>query len=338
LELSERDLSLTEIKVQITGWKLTDYAQGYDLEFAKSAQRKGLRFAPKGRGTREVKEGESLWKIAREVYGRGSYWGEIYQQNLDLIGKNPDFILAGIQLKIPELLVPGALITDLNEPRPNNQSPAHLKAKRLSSPTLEVQNMVSEFPLAPVKIGGQTYTGKATLTCKVKFSQLGGVKNPQAINFDLYKAKLTSAFSEFGSSLSFSLDPSARPSVSVKSRLFSGQDWNVFLEAKAPAALAGSVEKSGIKFTYQGFRFELDCILEIEFTQIFSDLRTHLKIPTLDVKGILVVITVLLIFFQMTANLVAGGSLLANELNFEELKKVPGLWAKAQRSLGDFRV
>jgi len=198
--------------------------------------------------------------------------------------------------------------------------------------------MVSEFPLAPVKIGGQTYTGKATLTCKVKFSQLGGVKNPQAINFDLYKAKLTSAFSEFGSSLSFSLDPSARPSVSVKSRLFSGQDWNVFLEAKAPAALAGSVEKSGIKFTHQRFRFELDCILEVEFTPVFRDTRSNFEAPSLEMGGILVVIVVLLIFVKMTANLLLGGALLANEMNFEELKKVPVLWVKVQRELNDFRV
>jgi len=198
--------------------------------------------------------------------------------------------------------------------------------------------MVSEFPLAPVKIGGQTYTGKATLTCKVKFSQLGGVKKPQAINFDLYKAKLTSAFSEFGSSLSFSLDPSARPSVSVKSRLFSGQDWNVFLEAKAPAALAGSVEKSGIKFTYQGFRFELDCILEVEFKPVPKDLNLPFHFPILEIRGLLIVITILLIFIKVTANLAVGGSLLANELNFDELKKVPFLWAKVQRELINFRV
>jgi len=150
--------------------------------------------------------------------------------------------------------------------------------------------MVSEFPLAPVKIGGQTYTGKATLTCKVKFSQLGGVKKPQAINFDLYKAKLTSAFSEFGSSLSFSLDPSARPSVSVKSRLFSGQDWNVFFEAKAPAALAGSVEKSGIKLTHQGFRFELDCILEVEFTPVLDRRKAYFEFSALQREILLEVV------------------------------------------------
>jgi len=197
--------------------------------------------------------------------------------------------------------------------------------------------MISEFPLAPVKIGGQTYTGKATLTCKVKFSQLGGVKNPQAINFDLYKAKLTSAFSEFGSSLSFSLDPSARPSVSVKSRLFSGQDWNVFLEAKAPAALAGSVEKSGIKFTHQRFRFELDCILEVEFTPVFGEERFSLEKIIPGAVVILAVVGSLYFLFGSIVALVLGPSF-ANELNFGELKKVPGLWAKVQHELDNFKV
>jgi len=45
----------------------------------------------------------------------------------------------------------------------------------------------------------------------------------------------------------------------------------------------------------------------------------------------------LVILAAIFATLV-GSPAVANELNFEELKKVPGLWAKAQREIDSFKV
>lgn len=48
-----------------------------------------------------VKSGDSLSKIAKEVYGEAGRWKEIYEANKDTI-KNPDAIRPGQELRIPE--------------------------------------------------------------------------------------------------------------------------------------------------------------------------------------------------------------------------------------------
>jgi len=47
-----------------------------------------------------VKDGDTLTKIADEVYGQSKRWKDIYEANRDVI-KNPDFIYIGWKLKIP---------------------------------------------------------------------------------------------------------------------------------------------------------------------------------------------------------------------------------------------
>jgi len=47
-----------------------------------------------------VKKGDSLWKIAKQMYGNGSQYNKIYEANKDKI-KNPSLIYAGQVLKIP---------------------------------------------------------------------------------------------------------------------------------------------------------------------------------------------------------------------------------------------
>lgn len=49
-----------------------------------------------------VKSGDSLWKIAVEVYKDGSQWKKIYDANKKTIGKNPNAIKAGQKLVIPK--------------------------------------------------------------------------------------------------------------------------------------------------------------------------------------------------------------------------------------------
>lgn len=48
-----------------------------------------------------VEEGDSLWSIAKEQLGSGTYWTKIYEANKDTI-KNPDLIYAGQVLEIPD--------------------------------------------------------------------------------------------------------------------------------------------------------------------------------------------------------------------------------------------
>lgn len=48
-----------------------------------------------------VKKGDSLSKIAREIYGDFNRWRAIFDANKDTIGNNPDLIHPGQVLRIP---------------------------------------------------------------------------------------------------------------------------------------------------------------------------------------------------------------------------------------------
>ncbi|MGB7740114.1 MAG: LysM peptidoglycan-binding domain-containing protein [Steroidobacteraceae bacterium] len=48
----------------------------------------------------EVKKGDTLWKIAKEVYGDGSLYPEIFKANQDTLS-DPDKIQVGQKLRIP---------------------------------------------------------------------------------------------------------------------------------------------------------------------------------------------------------------------------------------------
>jgi nucleoid-associated protein YgaU len=48
----------------------------------------------------EVKKGDTLWKIAKEMYGDGSLYPEIFKANQDTLS-DPDKIQVGQKLRIP---------------------------------------------------------------------------------------------------------------------------------------------------------------------------------------------------------------------------------------------
>lgn len=52
--------------------------------------------------TYTVKSGDSLSKIARNLYGDAQQWHKIYEANKDIIGSNPDMIQPGQTFKIPQ--------------------------------------------------------------------------------------------------------------------------------------------------------------------------------------------------------------------------------------------
>ncbi|MFN0243647.1 MAG: LysM peptidoglycan-binding domain-containing protein [Planctomycetota bacterium] len=53
-----------------------------------------------GPRTHVVKEGESLWKIAKQELGSGARWKEIYESNRDVLA-TPDALHTGLRLRIP---------------------------------------------------------------------------------------------------------------------------------------------------------------------------------------------------------------------------------------------
>jgi nucleoid-associated protein YgaU len=55
---------------------------------------------PAGASTYTVVKGDSLSKIAKQLYGDAQQWQQIYEANKDVI-KNPDQIYPGQVLKIP---------------------------------------------------------------------------------------------------------------------------------------------------------------------------------------------------------------------------------------------
>jgi nucleoid-associated protein YgaU len=47
-----------------------------------------------------VQDGESLWIISKKVYGKGSRWGELFEENRDVL-KSSDALKVGMTLRIP---------------------------------------------------------------------------------------------------------------------------------------------------------------------------------------------------------------------------------------------
>ncbi len=59
------------------------------------------RTAPKKEETYTIASGDSLWKIAQKVYGKGSDYTRLYEANKDMVGSNPNLIRPGQVLTIP---------------------------------------------------------------------------------------------------------------------------------------------------------------------------------------------------------------------------------------------
>jgi nucleoid-associated protein YgaU len=66
-------------------------------------QRRGERGGQDTTSTRTytVKSGDTLSDIAQSEMGDAKRWPELYEANKDAVGKNPDLIHPGLELKIP---------------------------------------------------------------------------------------------------------------------------------------------------------------------------------------------------------------------------------------------
>lgn len=56
--------------------------------------------SPPVQKTYTVKPGDTLWAIAKKILGDGGRWREIYNNNVDVIGKDPNLIRPGQVLRI----------------------------------------------------------------------------------------------------------------------------------------------------------------------------------------------------------------------------------------------
>ncbi|MDE6926370.1 MAG: hypothetical protein K2P59_14125 [Acetatifactor sp.] len=50
--------------------------------------------------TYTVQKGDCLWHIAEDLFGDGMHWIELYENNKESIGDNPDLILSGLLLRL----------------------------------------------------------------------------------------------------------------------------------------------------------------------------------------------------------------------------------------------
>jgi nucleoid-associated protein YgaU len=66
-------------------------------------QRRGERGGQDATSTRTytVKSGDTLSGIAESEMGDAKRWPELYEANKDAVGKNPDLIHPGLELRIP---------------------------------------------------------------------------------------------------------------------------------------------------------------------------------------------------------------------------------------------
>lgn len=54
-------------------------------------------------GSYTVQSGDSLWNIAKEHFGSGNKWTDIYDLNSEVIGDNPNLIFSGSELQLPSV-------------------------------------------------------------------------------------------------------------------------------------------------------------------------------------------------------------------------------------------
>jgi len=72
-----------------------------DAAGAVTADEPSVTEAGDGARSYTVQSGDTLWKIAQEMYGNGSDYMKIFEANTDLL-ENPDQIFPGQKLVIPE--------------------------------------------------------------------------------------------------------------------------------------------------------------------------------------------------------------------------------------------
>lgn len=94
----EYTLELKEYKPVVYSKILNTKTSNNKNNNKKTSRPKSEKPVPK---TYTVKNGDTLWKIAKKLLGDGSLWVKIYEKNKKTIGNNPDLLKPGQRLVIP---------------------------------------------------------------------------------------------------------------------------------------------------------------------------------------------------------------------------------------------
>jgi len=89
--------------LELKEWKPVSYSKIKVVTPGKPAKKPSKRPAPQKNKVKSytVKNGDSLWKIAKVCYGDGDLWNKIYVKNKATIGSNPNKLKPGQKLVIP---------------------------------------------------------------------------------------------------------------------------------------------------------------------------------------------------------------------------------------------
>lgn len=93
-------LTIVAVSIFLTGINRTEVRAEEKTQSQETVNQAELNVIKKR--VRPVKEGETLTKIAEDVYGDSDYAEALYSVNKYMIGENPDYLQAGTYLVLPE--------------------------------------------------------------------------------------------------------------------------------------------------------------------------------------------------------------------------------------------
>lgn len=208
----------------------------------------------------KVRRGDTLWDIARTMYGDPQVWPEISEANKL---KDPDLILVGQELVLPDLSHParGARRGGKAAPATPRASrpPAPHRPRRRARPVLlpfkyDLEGLPSQVVIVPPWKYETKITGDVTLQSERALETVTLTKDAVVTS---YKQKADGKLYSLASEAKVKFDP-ATGSVAVSceltsaSKLDNGQ-WPATSVEVLPNGVKYSVKPRPVSFKYQGF-------------------------------------------------------------------------------------
>ncbi len=152
-----------------------------------------------------VQSGDSLWKIARNILGSGSRWGELVEANKDKfpsLEKNPNLIYPGWELDIPGINIgedsaskQEPVVADSSEKKGSTGQTSQISSSIGAAVSAEAKKLVSKypgyqsFPYDPLTDGGNLGCAQVVTTAL----KAAGVLSKIQLNCDNTVADLKAA-------------------------------------------------------------------------------------------------------------------------------------------------
>jgi phage tail protein X len=170
-----------------------------------------IRTKIKGGSNYVIRKGDTLWDIAKATYGSGAYWPEIEYANKGLVKSGGKFIVAGVTIKLPKVVVPS--------PDAAPQVFAQSKERRACSPAMGIAIPDISITIKRTRFRKVIPTPTTTIvvTCEAEGSLTATNSDEMPLGFNLskYEAELKSAVEGFATSIS--IDPNIIKSIGVSS-------------------------------------------------------------------------------------------------------------------------